>query len=100
MKEEITSDMVSQRSQKTYDIEASLNKDASNMKPDFKKKKNEALMIEDKGNDEKLISKSAKKLMIAPSILVSPSNKRSQTPNDPSSQIQKKATNISSTVDI
>ena len=42
--------MVSQRSQKTYDIEASLNRQApANMKPDFKKKKNQALVVDDKG---------------------------------------------------
>ena len=55
MKEEITSDMISQRSEKTFNIEASLASGASNVldpsgqtniKPDFKKKKNEALLVD------------------------------------------------------
>jgi hypothetical protein len=51
--------MISQRSQKTFDVEASvLNaKDASVVQPDFKKKKNEALQVDDKGKEEKVQSK-------------------------------------------
>ncbi len=41
--------MVSHRSQKTYDMEATLNRQAPAMKPDFKKKKNEALIVDDRG---------------------------------------------------
>lgn len=59
MKEEITPDMISQRSQKTFDVEASVlnGKDASVVQPDFKKKKNEALQVDDKGKEEKVQSK-------------------------------------------
>lgn len=60
MKEEITSDMVSQRSQKTYDMQAALNKQAPAMQPDFKKKKNEALVVDDKGKEQKVASSSSR----------------------------------------
>jgi len=59
MKEEITADMVSQRSQKTYDMEAALkDKEAppQSNQPDFKKKKNEALVVDDRGKEEKIQS--------------------------------------------
>ena len=62
MKEEIEPDQVSHRSQKTYDMQAALAKEAPAAQPDFKKKKNEALVVNDKGKEEKLPSSSSANL--------------------------------------